>query len=177
MKTVSIEDVKKAIRDVPDFPKEGILFRDITTALKQPELFGFIVDYFYDLYKEMGITKVACIESRGFIIGGALAYRLHAGFVPIRKAGKLPSETYSVEYELEYGTDTLEVHTDAFSENDVVLIHDDLLATGGTAKATHKLINRFHVKKIFFSFLCELEFLNAGSKISAISPLSSMFKF
>jgi adenine phosphoribosyltransferase len=177
MKTVSTEDVKNAIRDVPDFPKEGILFKDITTALKQPELFRFIVDYFYEQYKEMGITKVACIESRGFIIGGALAYRLRAGFVPVRKAGKLPSETFSVEYELEYGTDRLEVHTDAFSEQDIVLIHDDLLATGGTAKATHELIQRFHVKKIYFSFLCELEFLNAANKLSTISPLSSMFKF
>ncbi len=177
MKTVTIEQVKAAIRDVPDFPKEGILFKDITTALKQPDLFAFIVDYFYELYKNAGITKVACIESRGFIIGGALAYRLNAGFVPIRKPGKLPSDTYSVEYELEYGTDKLEVHKDAFNNDDIVLIHDDLLATGGTATASYDLVSMFSVKEVHFSFLCQLGFLQAAPKLSSLAPLHSMFEF
>jgi adenine phosphoribosyltransferase len=177
MKSVTIEDVKSAIRDVPDFPKEGILFKDITTALKQAELFRFIVDYFYEIYKDKGITKIACIESRGFIIGGALAYKLNAGFVLIRKPGKLPADKYSVEYELEYGTDCLEVHTDAFSADDIVLIHDDLLATGGTAEATYELVKKFNVKQTYFSFMCELGFLNGNERLQKLSEAHSMFTF
>ena len=177
MKNVTIEDVKGAIRDVPDFPKEGILFKDITTALKQPDLFRFIVDYFYDFYKDKGITKIACIESRGFIIGGALAYRLQAGFVLIRKPGKLPADKYSVEYELEYGTDCLEVHTDAFQKNDIVLIHDDLLATGGTAEATHNLVKKFGITETSFSFMCELGFLNGKERLEKLGNVHSMFQF
>jgi adenine phosphoribosyltransferase len=177
MNEEKVAEVKRAIRDVPDFPKPGILFKDITTALKKPELFHYIVDYFYEQYKNMGITKVACIESRGFIIGGALAYRLHAGFVPIRKPGKLPAHVYSVEYELEYGFDSLEVHTDAFTSDDIVLIHDDLLATGGTAKASYELLQKFQVSQIQFSFLCELSFLNGRDIIGDFGDIKSMFKF
>ncbi len=177
MKTVTIDDVKSAIRDIPDFPVKGILFRDITTALKQPDLFEFIVNYFYEIFKTAGITKVACIESRGFIVGGALAYKLNAGFVPIRKPGKLPSETYSVEYELEYGSDSLEIHTDAFQQEDIVLVHDDLLATGGTAEATFKLIQNFGIQKTYFSFICELDFLNGAQRLKSLAPIHSMFKF
>jgi adenine phosphoribosyltransferase len=169
--------LKNAIRDVPDFPKDGILFKDITTALKDPSLFKFIVDYFADIYKDLGITKVACIESRGFIIGGALAFRLNAGFVPIRKPGKLPAEKYSVEYQLEYGTDSLEVHTDAFGPSDIVLIHDDLLATGGTALATNELIKNFKVQKVYFSFLCELDFLHGSQRLIQYGSIHSMFTF
>ena len=177
MKAVTIEDVKSAIRDVPDFPKEGILFKDITTALKQPQLFNFIVDYFADIYKDAGITKIACIESRGFILGGALAHKLNAGFVPVRKPGKLPSEKYVVEYELEYGTDKLEIHTDAFDPTDVVLVHDDLLATGGTANATYQLVSKFHVQKVSFSFLCELTFLHGRERLKELGLVHSMFTF
>lgn len=177
MKTVTIDDVKKAIRDVPDFPLQGILFKDITTALKQAELFDFIINHIYDIYKSCGITKVACIESRGFILGGALAYKLNAGFVPVRKPGKLPSEKYSVEYELEYGTDSIEVHTDAFNSDDIVLIHDDLLATGGTAEAAFRLIQKFNVKNVYFSFLCELGFLKGRNRLKDFASTHSMFTF
>lgn len=177
MKNITIEDVKNAIRDVPDFPKPGILFKDITTALKEPELFTFVVDYLYNHYKHHGITKVAGIESRGFILGGALAYRLNAGFVPVRKPGKLPAAKYSVEYELEYGTDTLEIHQDAFCKDDIVLIHDDLLATGGTALATFQLIKLFDVCGVEFSFLCELSFLGGCERIKKYGFIHSMFQF
>ncbi len=177
MKNITIEDVKNAIRDVPDFPKPGILFKDITTALKDPELFTFVVNYLYNHYKHYGITKVAGIESRGFILGGALAYRLNAGFVPVRKPGKLPASKYSVEYELEYGTDVLEIHQDAFTKDDIVLIHDDLLATGGTALATFQLLKLCNVRSVDFSFLCELSFLNGSQRIKPFGCVHSMFKF
>jgi adenine phosphoribosyltransferase len=177
MNPINIEDLKKAIRDVPDFPKQGILFKDITTALKNPELFAYIIDCLFDYYKNLGITKVAAIESRGFIIGGALAYKLGAGFVPIRKPGKLPSEKYSVEYELEYGSDIIEIHKDALNEDDVVLIHDDLLATGGTALATSKLVSFCGVQSVSFSFLCELCFLNGSEKIRPIGNVHSLVCF
>ncbi len=165
MKKITVKDIENAIRNVPDFPKKGIMFKDITTVLKRNELFAFIIDYFENIYKDTGITKIACIEARGFIIGGALASRLNAGFVPIRKHGKLPAEKYTVVYELEYGTDSLEVHTDAFENSDIVLIHDDLLATGGSAKATYELVSKFNVQKIYFSFLCDLAFLEGKKNI------------
>lgn len=177
MDNITIEHIRDSIRNVPDFPVPGILFKDITTALKRPDYFTFIVDCLYEYYKKEGITKVACVESRGFIIGGALAYRLGAGFVPVRKPGKLPADTYTVEYVLEYGNDKLEIHKDAFTEQDVVLIHDDLLATGGTAKATYELISKFNVKKTFFCFFCELEFLTGRKGLEYISPVFSMIKF
>lgn len=177
MKAVTIDNVKQAIRDVPDFPQKGILFKDITTVLKQPHLFHFIVNYFTNFYRNKGITKVVCIESRGFIIGGAIAYGLSAGFVPVRKPGKLPAEKFIVEYELEYGKDKLEIHTDALEASDIVLIHDDLLATGGTAKATFELISKFNVSKVYFSFLCELSFLQGREKLEPLGNVHSMFTF
>ena len=121
--------IVSSIRSIPDFPKEGILFRDVTTLFGNAEAFREVVDAMYELYKDKGITKVCGLESRGFIAGAALAYRLGAGFVTIRKPGKLPCETYSEEYMKEYGKDTLEIHTDALTSDDVVLLHDDLLAT------------------------------------------------
>ena len=148
--------LSSSIRSIPDFPKEGILFRDVTTLFKSPEAFREAVDATYELYKDKGITKVAGLESRGFVLGAALAYKLGAGFVTIRKPGKLPCDTYSEEYLKEYGTDTLEIHTDALTSDDVVLLHDDLLATGGTAVAALNLIRRFSPKAIYANFIIEL---------------------
>ena len=145
-----------SIRSIPDFPKEGILFRGVTTLFKSLEAFREAVDATYELYKDKGITKVAGLESRGFVLGAALAYKLGAGFVTIRKPGKLPCDTYSEEYLKEYGTDTLEIHTDALTSDDVVLLHDDLLATGGTAVAALNLIRRFSPKAIYANFIIEL---------------------
>lgn len=148
------------IRDVPNFPKKGIIFKDITTLLKNPEALKETSSILYDLAKDKGITKVAGIESRGFIFGGLLADKLNAGFVPIRKPNKLPAEKISETYALEYGTDTIEIHKDAIIPGDKVLLHDDLLATGGTANAAVKLIEKLGGEVVQISFLIELTFLN-----------------
>jgi len=176
MKPITLQDVENAIRNVPDFPKKGIQFKDITTALKNPEVFRFMADLLYGQYKDRGITKVVGIESRGFILGSILAYRLNAGFVPIRKPGKLPAETFSKSYSLEYGEDRLEIHKDALSENDVVLLHDDLLATGGSAGAAMDLIQLFGVKKLMISFIIELSFLEGIKKFPPETEIYSMIK-
>ena len=157
-------DLKKHIREIPDYPKPGISFKDITTLLKDKDAYRFAVENIYAAFREKKITKVVSLESRGFIIGGALAFLLKAGFVPIRKAGKLPSDIVSVNYELEYGSDSMEMHKDALVEEDVVLIHDDLLATGGTAFAAWQLVTQFHVRDIYFSFLCDLSFIETPQK-------------
>ena len=133
-------DIKALIRTVPDFPKPGVQFRDITTLLKSAEGFQAVVERLGDAYRGRSIDQVAAIESRGFIVGAALAYELNAGFVPIRKRGRLPAENFGQDYELEYGTDRLELHRDAIERNDRVLLVDDLIATGGTAEAALKLI-------------------------------------
>jgi adenine phosphoribosyltransferase len=153
------------IRTVPDFPKKGIMFKDITTVLKDPEALQYCVDTFYDKYKNKGITKVVGIESRGFIIGTALAYRLGVGFVPIRKPGKLPAETIRQEYQLEYGTDTIEIHKDAISKGEKVLLHDDVLATGGTIEAACKLVHKLEGEIVGLTFLIELSFLHPRNKL------------
>lgn len=157
-------DLKKTIREVPDFPQKGIGFKDITTMLKNAEAFAYVVDAITNNFKGKGITKVVSLESRGFIVGGALAYHLKAGFVPIRKSGKLPAKTVSMAYELEYGTDKIEIHEDALSPDDIVLIHDDLLATGGTAMAALHLVQKLNVRQIFFSFICDLSFIQTPDK-------------
>jgi len=157
-------DFKKYIREIPNFPKEGIVFIDITTLLKNNDAFNLAIDLIVEKFRDKKITKVVALESRGFIFGGAIASRLNAGFVPIRKKGKLPSETFSETYELEYGTDSVEIHTDALDKNDVVLIHDDLLATGGTAYAALNLVRRMGVGSIYFSFFCDLEFIQTANK-------------
>ncbi len=157
-------DLQKEIREVLDFPSKGINFKDITTLLKNAEAFRFATKAVVDNFAEKQITKVLGIESRGFIIGGAVAYELGAGFVPIRKKGKLPSATISETYLLEYGEDCIEVHADAINANDVVLIHDDLLATGGTAFAALQMVKRMNVKAVYFSFICDLEFIKTESK-------------
>ncbi|HNS32064.1 MAG TPA: adenine phosphoribosyltransferase [bacterium] len=159
------------IRTIPDFPKEGILFRDITTLLEDGESFKKVVDLFKSQVPS-GISKVAAIESRGFIFGGALAFALGAGFVPIRKSGKLPWEKIRIEYDLEYGTDVLEMHRDAVKEGERVILVDDLLATGGTAKAACSLVEKAggRVEKVLF--LIELNELKGVSKLKNYNVFS-----
>ncbi len=157
-------DLKKEIREIQDYPKEGISFKDITTLIKNPKALNFVIDSVVEEFKSRGITKVVGLEARGFIFGGAIASRLNAGFVPIRKKNKLPGKVLTETYELEYGQDRIEMHIDGLLENDVVLIHDDLLATGGTAEAALKLVKRCGVKQVYFSFVCDLEFIDTPSK-------------
>jgi adenine phosphoribosyltransferase len=144
------------LRCIPDFPKKGINFRDVTTLYKNAECMQIMLDEMYELYKDKGITKIVGVESRGFIMAAALADRLKAGVVLARKPGKLPSTVIKESFSKEYGVDTVEMHLDSIDENDIVLIHDDLLATGGTAKATWKLVNHFHPKKIYMNFIIEI---------------------
>ena len=153
----------KNLRNVPDFPIPGIQFKDVTSLFKKSECLKELDNALYELYKDCGITKVVGIESRGFVMGAALAVRLNAGFVPVRKPGKLPAETISESYSKEYGTDTIEIHKDAIDEGDVVLIHDDLLATGGTMLAAYNLIKKLNPKKVMINFLIELDGLNGRS--------------
>ncbi|MDR0893955.1 MAG: adenine phosphoribosyltransferase [Prevotellaceae bacterium] len=154
------EALKKSIREIPDFPIPGILFYDVTTLFKDADILQELSDTLYEMYKDKGITKVVGIESRGFIVGPILATRLHAGFVPIRKPGKLPAETIEESYAKEYGTDTIQMHKDAITSNDVVLLHDDLLATGGTMLAACRLVKQMNPKNIYVNFLIELEELH-----------------
>ncbi len=158
-------ELKELIRSVPDFPKKGIMFRDITTLLKDEKGIAGTLDQLYNLAKNKKITKVVGVESRGFILGGALAVKLGAGFVPIRKPGKLPAETISESYILEYGTDRIEIHKDAIQPGDIVLLHDDLLATGGTMEAACKLVEKLGARVEQISFLIELSFLNGRDKL------------
>ena len=144
------------LRCIPDFPKKGINFRDVTTLFGNPECLQIMEDELYDIYKNCGITKIVGIESRGFVMASALAVRLHAGVVLCRKPGKLPGDTVQESFSKEYGEDTIEIHNDSISENDVVLLHDDLLATGGTMKAAYNLVKKFNPKKIYVNFLIEL---------------------
>ncbi|MGN0258293.1 MAG: adenine phosphoribosyltransferase [Bacteroides sp.] len=157
---MSKETLIKSIRQIPDFPIPGILFYDVTTLLKDSEALRELSDSLYEMYKDKGITKVVGIESRGFIMGPMLAARLGAGFVPIRKPGKLPADTIEESYTKEYGTDTIQIHKDAINENDVVLIHDDLLATGGTMVAACNLVKQLKPKKVMANFIIELKELN-----------------
>ena len=143
------------LRCIPDFPKKGINFRDVTTLYKNPECMRVMMDELYELYKDKGITKIVGIESRGFVMASALAVKLGAGVVLCRKEGKLPAEVVKESYSKEYGTDTIEIHKDAISENDVVLMHDDLLATGGTMKAACDLVKKFNPKKIMINIIIE----------------------
>ncbi len=164
------------IREVPDFPKEGIRFKDITPLLKSPEAIRESVSQFLALLEGQKIDKVVAIESRGFLFGMLLAEKLNAGFVPIRKPGKLPSQTYSEVYELEYGKDTLEIHCDAIKNGDRILIHDDVLATGGTAKTACNLVKRLGGEIVQCNFLIELEFLNGRNKLNSY-PVESLLKY
>ena len=174
---MNLETVIASIRNVPDFPKPGIMFKDITTAMKDAEVLKFISDNLFDHYKDKGITKVVGVESRGFVLGSILAYKLNAGFVLLRKPGKLPAETYKVNYDLEYGKDSLEIHKDSIDENDVVLLHDDLLATGGSANAALELLSKFSHNSVYVSFLIELTLLNGRSRLGAAKDVHSLIQF
>ncbi len=176
--TITLEEtVKSKIRTVKDFPKEGILFRDITTAIKDKETLPIIIDYLCDQFKDIKIDYIAGIESRGFIFGMPMAYKLECGFVPVRKPKKLPAETISQEYELEYGTDKIEIHKDAFGVGDNVLIIDDLLATGGTAEAAAKLVKKTGANLVGMGFLIELEALHGREKLKDCGKVVSMLKY
>ena len=174
---MTIEDLKLLVRDVPDFPKKGILFKDITTMLKDKEGLRLASQLLTERYLDKGITKVVGIESRGFIMGPIVAEKIGAGFVPMRKPGKLPADTVSESYSKEYGVDTIEVHVDALNENDVVLLHDDLLATGGTMYAAYLLAKRFNPKKIYVSFIAELEFLKGRELFPADVEIDALIKY
>ena len=164
------------LRTIPDFPIPGILFYDVTTLFKSAECMQELLDTLYEQYKDRGITKVVGIESRGFILGGALAARLGAGFVMARKPGKLPAETIEETYAKEYGTDCIQIHKDAIDENDVVLLHDDLLATGGTMAATHRLVQKCNPKQTFINFVIELEGLNGRKAFTENVEVETLLK-
>lgn len=171
------ELVKTMIRDVHDFPKPGIVFKDITTAIKDPETFRRITNYLSEVYKDAGIDYVAAIESRGFIFGAPLAYNIGAGLVIIRKPGKLPAKTEKVEYSLEYGTDVVEIHSDAIEPGKKVLLIDDVLATGGTAAAACELVKKVGGVPVGISFVIELAFLDGRKKLPENVPIISMIKY
>ncbi len=175
-KILTPAQLKKIIRDIPDFPKPGIIFKDISTILKDTAALKSAVDLMAAKYNKDKITKVVAVESRGFIFGAILAYKLGAGFIIVRKKGKLPYKTRSVTYDLEYGTDTLEIHEDALSANDRVLIVDDLLATGGTVEATAKLINEFKSQIVGCAFLIELSFLKGRERLRRL-PIFAVIKY
>jgi adenine phosphoribosyltransferase len=159
-------------RDVPGFPKEGIIFKDITPLLKDGARFREVVDYISSCYRNKGISAVVCVEARGFIIGSAIAYRLGAGVVPVRKKGKLPWLCYQATYDLEYGTDTLEIHQDAIKPGEKVLIVDDLLATGGTAEAVINLVNKLRGDIVGLAFMIELVSLQGRKKLQGYPVFS-----
>ena len=170
------ETLLENLREIPDFPKPGILFYDVTTLFKSPECIAGLIDDLYEIYKDKGITKVVGIESRGFILGGALAARLGAGFVMARKPGKLPAEVLEETYQKEYGTDTIQIHKDAITPDDVVLLHDDLLATGGTMAAAHRLVQKCGAKQTFINFVIELEGLNGRKAFNDDVEVTTILK-
>lgn len=174
---MNLENLKGLIRDIPDFPKKGILFKDFTTVFKDKEALHDLTEYMASMYAGRGITKVVGIESRGFIMGPIIAEKIGAGFVPMRKPGKLPAETWSESYTKEYGTDTIEIHVDALDENDVVLLHDDLLATGGTMYAAYLLVKRFNPKKIYVNFISELLDLNGRAMFPKDVEIETLIKY
>ncbi len=164
-KKLNAEHLQKIVRDIPDFPKAGIVFKDISTILQDATALRCAVDLMAEKFKKHKITKVVAVESRGFIFGSILAYKLGAGFIIVRKKGKLPYKTRSISYALEYGTDTLEIHDDALNAKDRVLIVDDLLATGGTVEATAQLIKEFKARIVGCAFLIELSFLKGRKRL------------
>lgn len=168
------ELVLSKFRSIPDFPKPGIIFKDITTVIKDKDAFAAVINYFADLYKDKKIDYVAGMEARGFIFGAALAAKLGCGFVVIRKPGKLPAETISETYELEYGTDSLEIHADAIEAGKNVVLIDDLLATGGTANAACNLVRKLGANIVALAFVLELGFLNGRNKLPSDVRVDSM---
>lgn len=172
-----MEYIKKRVRDVVDFPQKGVVFKDLTTVFKDPRALHIIGWDLGQLYRDKGVTKVVGIESRGFIGGSILAFELGAGFVPARKPGKLPAATVANTYEKEYGTDTIEIHSDAITEDDVVVLHDDVLATGGTMAAAYELVKSMNPKKIYISFIIELSALNGRAKLPADTEVTSLITY
>ncbi|NEP85528.1 MAG: adenine phosphoribosyltransferase [Okeania sp. SIO2C2] len=169
-------DLKNLIREIPNFPKSGILFRDITTLLSDPESLHYTIDILVEKCSEFQPNYIVGIESRGFIFGVPLAYKLNVGFVPVRKPGKLPAAVYSVTYDLEYGQDTLEMHQDAMAAGSKVLVIDDLLATGGTAAATAQLIEKANCNLVGFGFVIELKDLGGRQKLPEV-PIVSLIEY
>ncbi len=177
MNKEKLEQVKAVVRNIPDFPEPGIQFKDLTTAFKDPKALAIMREAMLEIYRDKGITKVVGIESRGFIGGAILAADLNAGFVPVRKPGKLPAETIKKSYTKEYGTDTIEIHKDAITPDDVVVLHDDLLATGGTMLAAYELVKSMNPKKVYINFLCGLTDLHGMEKFPSDVEVSTLFDF
>lgn len=176
-KVIPVDKIKQAVRSIPDFPKPGILFRDITPVLKDPVLFDDTIEYFYEILRGKRVKYIVGVESRGFILGAPLAYRLGSGFVPIRKMSKLPGLVERHEYDLEYGTDCIEIHKDAIEPGSTVVLIDDLLATGGTAKASASLIQRLDAELVGILFMIELLDLNGRSQLPAVPLIHSMMQY
>lgn len=172
-----LESLRKIVRNVPDFPIPGIQFKDVTTLFNTKESLSMLTDVLLDEYRNKGITKVVGIESRGFIMGPIMALELGAGFVPIRKPGKLPAAVFEEEYEKEYGVDKIQIHKDSLSPDDVVLIHDDLLATGGTMFAAYNLVKRMGVKKVYVNFIIELEELKGRKLFPKEVDVKALIKY
>lgn len=172
-----MEYIKSKIRDVKDFPTKGVLFKDLTTVFKDPRALHVIGWDLSQLYCDKGITKVVGIESRGFIGGSILAFELGAGFVPARKPGKLPADTIRAEYKKEYGTDVIEMHRDAIGPDDVVVLHDDVLATGGTMAAAYELVKSMNPKKVYINFIIELSALNGRAALPADAEVTSLIVY
>jgi len=177
MEKQKIELLEKSVRNIPNFPIEGIQFKDVTPLFQTSENLKNLTEVLTQLYIDKGITKVVGIESRGFIMGPILALNLNAGFVPIRKPGKLPAETLQVDYEKEYGTDSIQIHKDALDPHDIVLLHDDLLATGGTMSAAYELVKKLGVKNIYINFIIELEELEGRKKFPKETKINTLIKY
>ncbi len=177
MKKEDLEFLKSVVRNVPDFPAKGIQFKDLTTLFKEPKAFRLMNEELVNMYRDKGITKVVGIEARGFISGAVLANELGAGFVPLRKPGKLPAITVKKTYTKEYGTDTIEIHKDAINADDVVLLHDDLLATGGTMLAALDLVRTMNPQKVYINFICGLSFLKGREQFPADVEVTTLFDF
>ena len=174
---MKLEQVKDIIRDVYDFPTKGIVFKDLTTAFKDPAAMKVIGATLNERYKDLGVTKIVGIESRGFIGASILAYEIGAGFVPVRKPGKLPADTLQASYDKEYGKDTIEIHRDAITPDDVVVLHDDVLATGGTMMAAYELVKSMNPKKIYINFIIELSFLKGREVFPADVDVNSLIVY
>ncbi len=172
-----MEYLKSKIRDVIDFPKPGVIFKDLTTMFKDARAMHIVGWDLAQLYRSKGVTKVVGIESRGFIGGSILAYEIGAGFVPARKPGKLPADTVQASFEKEYGTDTIEIHRDAITPDDIVVIHDDLLATGGTMAACYELVKSMNPKKVYINFIVELSYLNGRSNLPQDAEVTALITY
>ena len=172
-----MEYIKQRIRDVQDFPQKGVVFKDLTTVFKDPRALHIIGWDLSQLYRDKGVTKVVGIESRGFICGSILAFELGAGFVPVRKPGKLPADTISASYDKEYGKDVIEIHRDAITENDIVVLHDDVLATGGTMRAAYDLVKSLNPKKIYVNFIIELSQLGGRANLPEEAEVTSLITY